>query len=117
MQRVMLDVRKTSCVIFKSQGGLDFELNYKYLESELHRGDLGPHKNRQVDLMYKIELQEKLEKLLDRDYYNIRELRVLLGLKEKQANQAFRKLLKINGISREDAIFRLLGDRFYKELE
>lgn len=104
-------------IIFKSQGGLDFELNYKYLSSEEHRGDLGPHKCKETDLMYKIELQEKLEKLLDREYYNIRELRVLLGLREKQANRAFRKLLKANGIARDDVIYRLLGNRYYKELE
>lgn len=91
-------------------------MNYKYLDSNSHRGIDGPHRNKETDLKYKIELQEKLEKLLDREYFNIRELRVLLGLKEKQANKAFRKLLKVNGISREDAIKRLLGGRFYKEL-
>lgn len=25
-------------IVFKSQGGIDFELNYKYLYSEDHRG-------------------------------------------------------------------------------
>jgi len=104
-------------IIFKSQGGLDFELNYKYLTSEEHRGINGPHRNKQTDLRYKIELQEKLEKLLDREYYNIRDLRVLLGLREKQANRAFRKLLKVNGIARDDVIYRLMGNRYYKELE
>ena len=104
-------------MIFKSQLGLDFELNFKYLTPLEHRGDSGPHKCKETDLKYKIELQERLEKLLDREYYNIRELRILLGLKEKQANQAFRKLLKVNGISREDVIYRLMGNRFYKELE
>ena len=92
-------------------------MNYKYLDSNSHRGIDGPHRNKETDLKYKIELQEKLEKILDREYFNIRELRVLLGLKEKQANKAFRKLLKVNGISREDAIYRLMGNRFYKELE
>lgn len=96
---------------------MDFELNYKYLTSQEHRGNTGPHKCKETDLQYKIELQEELEKLLDREYFNVRELRVLLGLKEKQANKAFRKLMKVNGISREDAIKRLLGGRFYKELE
>ena len=53
----MPDARKASCVIFKSQGGLDFELNYKRLTPEQHRGDLGPHKCRKTDLRYKRELQ------------------------------------------------------------
>lgn len=96
---------------------MDFELNYKYLTSEEHRGNTGPHKCKQTDLKYKKELQTELENLLTQDYYNIAELINILGLQEKQANKAFRKLLKVNGISREDAIKRLLGGRFYKELE
>ena len=100
-------------MIFKSQGGLDFELNYKYLSSENHRGHYGPHKNRKIDLIYKRELQQELENILTKDYYNIAELIELLGLREKQANRAFRKLLKVNGIEREEVIFRLMGNRFY----
>lgn len=100
-------------MIFKSQGGLDFELNYKYLTSEEHRGINGPHKCKETDLRYKRELQTKLENLLTKEYYNIKELIDILGLKEVQANRAFRKLLKVNGISREDALRRLLGGRLY----
>lgn len=100
-------------IIFRSQGGLDFELNYKYLDSESHRGNLGPHKCKETDLMYKKELQEKLENLLTKEYYNIKELIDLLGLKEVQANRAFRKLLKVNGIDRETVIRRLMGGRLY----
>lgn len=103
-------------IIFKSQLGLDFELNYKYLTSAEHRGLQGPHRNKATDLKYKIELQEKLENLLTKEYYNIKELIDLLGLQEKQANRAFRKLLRVNGIAREEVIYRLLGNRFYKEL-
>lgn len=100
-------------IVFKKQGGLDFELNYKRLSSEDHRGTYGPHLNRKVDMAYKIEMEAQLRKILDKEYYNIKELIDLLGLKERQANKAFRKLLKINGISREDAIKRLMGGRFY----
>lgn len=100
-------------IIFKSQGGLDFELNYKYLTSKEHRGINGPHRNKETDLKYKKELQEQLESIITKDYYNIRELIDLLGLNEKQANRAFRKLLKINGIDRETIIRRLMGGRLY----
>ena len=96
---------------------MDFELNYKYLTSQEHRGNTGPHKCKETDLKYKKELQTELENLLTQDYYNIKELIDILGLQEKQANKAFRKLLKVNGISREDVIYRLMGNRFYKELE
>lgn len=104
-------------IIFRSQSGLDFELNYKYLTSEDHRGDKGPHKCRETDLKYKTELQTELETLLTQEYYNIKELIDILGLQEKQANKAFKKLMKVNGISREEVIKRLMGGRFYKELE
>lgn len=101
-------------IVFKSQGGLDFEFNYKYLTSEAHRGDLGPHKCRKTDLRYKRELQEKLEKVLHKDYYQIEELIKILGLKEKQAYKAFRKLqVYKKGYDTQDIIKRLMGGRSY----
>lgn len=111
----MQDVyRKTSRVIFKSQGGLDFELNYKYLTAEEHRGNLGPHLNKKVDLAYKIEMEAELRRILENEFYTIKELIDLLGLKERQAYKAFRKVKQYSvGMKREDVIFRLMGDSFY----
>ena len=101
-------------IVFKSQGGLDFELNYKLLESEDHRGPYGPHMNRKVDLVYKRELQAKLEMVLHKDYYQIEELIKILGLKEKQAYKAFRKLqMHKKGYKTQDIIIRLMGGRSY----
>lgn len=99
--------------IFKSQGGLDFELNYVYLTSEEHKGNDGPHRNRETDLRYKKELQEALEGLLVKDYYTVEELVELLSLKQGQANKAFKRLISVEGISQGDAIKRRLGGRFY----
>lgn len=110
----MPDARKASCVIFKSQGGLDFELNYKRLTPEQHRGDLGPHKCRKTDLRFKRELQMKLENILTDEFYTVEELIKILGLKERQAYKAFRKVNQHEkGMKREDIIFRLMGNRFY----
>lgn len=100
-------------IVFKSQGGLDFEMNYKYLTSEEHRGDNGPHKCRKTDLAYKKELQRKLQKALTQKYYSVRDLIEILDLKEKQANRAFRRIEGPKGIKRKDAIKKLMGDRFY----
>jgi hypothetical protein len=101
-------------ITFKSQGGLDFELNYKYLTPEQHRGDKGPHKNRATDLSFKRELQRKLEDILTDEFYTTEELIKILGLKEQQAYKAFKKVDKHpKGIKREDIIFRLMGNRFY----
>lgn len=101
-------------IVYKSQGGLDFELNYKYLTPEQQRGNDGPHLCKKTDLKYKLELQGKLEKLLDKSHYQIDELIVILGLKKQQAKRAFRKLpVYRKGMSREDVIQRLMGGRLY----
>lgn len=101
-------------IVYKSQGGLDFELNYKYLTSETHRGIKGPHRSRATDLKYKRELQSKLETILTDEYYTIEKITDILGLKVRQAQKAFRKVKKYEkGMKREDVIFRLMGNRNY----
>lgn len=102
-------------IVYKSQLGLDFELNYKYLTPVEHRGNNGPHLDWKVDLLYKMEMQLKLENLLTEDYYTIEELIRLLGLKEKQAYKAFRHTRKYSeGMKTRDIIFRLMGNAFYE---
>ena len=101
-------------IIFKSQGGLDFELNYKHLTTEDHKGNNGPHKNRKTDLKYKKELEYKLRELLIERYYTVEDLKNILGLKSRQAYKAFRQVENTSkGMRREDVIKRLLGGRFY----
>ncbi|WP_353096203.1 hypothetical protein [Tissierella praeacuta] len=101
-------------IVFKSQGGLDFELNYKYLTAEEHRGNLGPHLNRKIDLAYKIEMEVTLRRILENEFYTIKELIDLLGLKERQAYKAFRKVNQyLVGMKKEDIIYRLMGNSFY----
>lgn len=101
-------------MVFKSQGGLDFELNYKYLTPGQHRGPKGPHMCRETDLKYKKEMQRKLEEILINEFYTEKELIKLLGLKPEQAHRAFRKINKHeHGMKREDIIFRLMGNRNY----
>lgn len=101
-------------IVFKSQDRLGFELNYKYLTSEEHRGSKGPHKNRHTDLLYKIEMQKKLEEVLTDDFYTIEELIEILGLEPRQAYKAFRKVNQHKvGMKTDDIIYRLMGNRFY----
>lgn len=101
-------------IVFKSQGGLDFELNYKPLTPYDHRGPKGPHMCRETDLKYKREMQRKLEEILINEFYTEKELIKLLGLKPEQAHRAFRKINKHeHGMKREDIIFRLMGNRNY----
>lgn len=101
-------------IVFKRQGGLDFELNYKRLSPEKHRGDLGPHKNRKIDLQYKEELEQNLRATLTDTHYFEGELIQTLGLDRKQAHKAFRHIqVTEKGMDKEDIIFRLMGNRFY----
>ncbi len=100
-------------IVYKSQVGLDFPLNYKRLTWEEHRGPNGPHLNRETDLRYKRELQEKLFRILPNEYYTIKEIRKILGIRPSQA-KVFKKLpYGPEGIKREDIIRRLMGGRLY----
>lgn len=102
-------------IIFKSQGGLDFPLNFKYLCFEDHKGNKGPHCCRKTDLSYKVELQRKLEVLLNKKYYTENEIRKLIGLNKKQADMIFRKFkIYPEGFSRNEILMRLMGGRLYE---
>jgi hypothetical protein len=101
-------------IVFKSQGGLDFELNFKDLCFEHHKGNKSPHCCRKIDLKYKVELERKLEKLLDKEFYTEDEIRQLLGLKKKQADKIFRRFrIYPEGYSRDEILRRLMGGRLY----
>ena len=91
-------------IVFRSQLGLDFKLNYKYLTPEQHRGDNGPHLCRETDLKYKRELQEKLFELLPEEYYTVKEMRKILGIRLGQA-KVFRKLPQHPEGMRGDGIY------------
>ena len=84
-----------------------------------HKGNEGPHLNRQVDLKYKTELQEKLYNLfLDKECYTEEEVKTLLQIPKKHS----RKLLKplsivvlgdLVGYRKDDIIKQAMGGKFY----
>ena len=101
-------------IVFRSQGGFDIEINYKYLCPNHHRGTNGPHHNHFIDLKYKIELQEQLYYRLPKDYYCPKELTEILGIH----NGSLKRLLKDLRIHKEgylknDIIFKLMGSVVY----
>ena len=102
-------------IIYKKQATIvDYPLNIIHLDSEEHRGDLGPHKNRETDLKYKEALESNLRDILGKSHYTIEELIKKLLLNEKQAHKVFKKVSREpEGISREEVIFKLLGNRYY----
>lgn len=103
-------------IIYKSQGGLDYPLNYKYLCANHHRGREGPHKNIKVDLQYKLELQNKLQTILCNSYYTFDELIKLLNI-SKNLLKRLSKNLKLykEGYKSSEIIYLLMGRKVYKE--
>lgn len=104
-------------IVHRCEGGLDFPLNFKYLCKEHHRGRKGPHRDHCVDLQYKLELQNKLESFLRKEYYFVENLSQLLQI----SNRSLKKLLKDcklykEGYKTSDIIFRLMGQKVYDEL-
>ena len=101
-------------IVYRSQGGIDFPLNFKYLCHEHHRGKEGPHKNRKLDLQYKLELQKNLEMLLHKDFYILYELVDLLHINKGMLKRIFKeyKLYK-EGYKKSDIIYRLMGKKVY----
>lgn len=95
---------------------MDFPLNFKYLCPEHHRGEYGPHKNRKLDLKYKLEMQHKLEKLLYKKFYTLDELITLLQINKGMLKKLLKdcKLYK-EGYKSFDVIYRLMGRKIYTE--
>jgi len=103
-------------IVHMCEGGLDVKLNHKYLCSFHHRGINGPHGNSYIDLKYKLDLQYELIGILNKDYYNKKELMIKLGI----GINAFKKLtheliIYKNGYSRESIIKRFMGGKIYDE--
>ncbi|MGH4123067.1 MAG: HNH endonuclease [Clostridium sp.] len=103
-------------IVYKSQGGIEFPLNFRYLCSLHHRGNTGPHKNRILDLEYKLNMQRKLENILIKEVYLIEELEPLLNINKGMIKRLFKEC-KFNdkGIKKADIIFRLMGRKKYDE--
>lgn len=103
-------------IVYKSQGGLDFPLNYVYLCAEHHRGVNGPHKNRKVDLEYKLDMQRRIERILTNDYYKMKDFMELLHINKRQAKvitSDFR--LYKEGYKTIDIIKRIMGGKLYHD--
>ena len=103
-------------IVYRSQGGVDFPLNFKYLCSEHHRGKSGPHKNRKLDLLYKVEMQQKLEELLCKEFYTLDQLVNLLQINKGMLKKLLKeyKLYK-EGYRNFDVIYILMGKKRYTE--
>lgn len=102
-------------IVFRSQGGLDFDLNLIEMSMEEHEGDRGPHKNREKDLILKRELQRKLFKLFPvAGSYDIETISQKLGRTRRYFEPHFRKVPNTAGLYKsEDIIRHLMGGQLY----
>jgi len=103
-------------IVHRSQGGIDFPLNIKHLCHEHHRGKTGPHKNRTTDIQYKLELQDKLHTLLNKEFYKAEELADSLRINTGMARKLVKELKNHKeGYRSKDIIYRLMGEKEYHE--
>ena len=103
-------------IVHRSEGGLDIELNFKYLCEEHHRGKGGPHHSIETDIKYKIELQNKLYEILSKEYYSIKELSFILNASINTIKRITKNIrLYKEGFKREDIILTIMGGTLYTE--
>lgn len=103
-------------IVFRSQGGLDFGLNFHYFRGyDDHEGDNGPHKNKAVDLMLKCSMQNELyEVFADKEEYSIGEISKRLGRSTRYFEKHFKRVPMAAGLyKKEDIIRKLMGGRIY----
>lgn len=103
-------------IVFRSQGGLDFDINYKYYKGyEDHEGPNGPHRNRAVDLMLKCDMQNELFVVFgDKEEFAIEEIAKRLGRNTRYFEKKFKRVPCKNGLYvKEDIVRKLMGGKLY----
>lgn len=103
-------------IVHRSEGGFDIELNYKYLCPYHHRGKFGPHHCKEVDIRYKLDLQNKLFDILKKDYYSFKDLSLNLNIPKNTLKRITRDLkLYKEGYKKSDVILKIMGGQLYSE--
>ena len=103
-------------IVHRSEGGLDFKLNYKYLCKKHHRSKIGPHRDKVVDLNYKLEMQNNLRELFIKSFYTGNDIKIMLGLTPGSLKKLTKNLkLYKEGYSSDEIIFNLMGRKVYSE--
>jgi len=102
-------------IVFKSQGGLDIEVNYIWLCYEHHRGNNGPHMSHKIDLSYKKEVQRQLYELFkEGETYQIKEIAAKIHYNKKRLENKFKDVFNHCGeYKTEDIIRKLMGGKLY----
>lgn len=101
-------------ILFKSNSKSmrDCKLNHIYLCSEHHRGTFSPHGkyNEKINLELRLKLQNELEILLDKQYFNRKQIQQLLGISEKRTDMLCKMMNQRKGeFAREDILVAIMG--------
>ena len=107
-------------IVFRGQqlAMINCHLNKIDLCCEHHKGNSGPHLNREIDLKYKKELQERLQELFYKEYYSEDEIKIMLMIPKKNIYR-FVKTLRSYFINTkvkyktEDIIRKAMGGQLY----
>ena len=104
-------------IIFKSQAPwmAKIKINLMYLCNEHHRGNNSPHRNKKIDIKYKLELQKKLfEMFNDKDYYTEKEIQEKLWTTSSEVRKITKKLMLYKeGYKSLDIVIRCMGGMLY----
>ena len=101
-------------IVFRSQGGMDYDLNLIQLTQEEHEGNDGPHHNIERDRQLKRQLQEQLFELFPPGQYDIDTISKKLGRTRKYFEPRFCKVKNIGGLYEgEDIVRHLMGGKLY----
>lgn len=108
-------------IVFRKQqpAMIDCSFNKIRLCAVCHKGDKGPHLNRDTDLKYKKQLQEKLKELFgSKNCYTEDEIKKILKIPKKDAYKLVKPLITIiecgeAGYKAEDIIRQAMGGKLY----
>ena len=103
-------------VVYRSENkNLEFcKLNFVYLCPEHHRGTYGPHgsKGASLNRKLKLEFQNTLEELWDKQYLTREEIKEVLQINDKSLNRLLKRLsLQDDKYIKEDVIRAVMGGK------
>jgi len=108
-------------IIFRSQckALVNCELNHSYLCSYHHRNSkVGVHFNKDLDRKLKLRFQNKIEVLLDKQYFTRQEIQEVLNINNKATDSLCKTIKQEKGVfSREECLKAIMGGRIIEELE
>lgn len=112
---------ETHHIVFRKQqpAMINCPFNKKRLCALCHKGNSGPHLNRDIDLKYKKQLQGKLKELFSsKNCYTEDEIKEILKIPKNDAYKLVKPLVTIiendtAGYGAEDIIRQAMGGRLY----